>query len=64
MQVDSEWSRGNHQGAHDASRMARGWGLAGIITGILIIVVCVVVFIVVPVLALGATASTASSDDY
>ena len=46
MQVDSEWSHGDHQGAYDASRMARGWGIAGIITGI--ITKAIIVFVVVP----------------
>ena len=32
-QVDSELGRGNHHGAQNASRMAKKWGMAGIVTG-------------------------------
>lgn len=47
MQVDQEWSCGNQQRAYNASRMARGWGIAGIITGTLFFVFFLVVLPVV-----------------
>ena len=47
MQVKIERERGNYQGARRASYMALGWGIAGIITGVIISVTYLVVNIVV-----------------
>lgn len=30
-----EWNNGNYQGAHNASHMGKKWGIAGIITGVI-----------------------------
>ena len=38
-QVESELERGNRAGARNASEMARKWGVAGLVTGIVITVV-------------------------
>ena len=56
MQADSEWNNGNHQEAHDAARKARGWGIAGLVAGVILYIFLVILFIVVPVVA-GAAAS-------
>ena len=65
MQVDSEWNRGNHQGAHKASRMARNWAIAGIITGAIIGTPSWVVFIVLGLLYIPSSPSDSSNyDDY
>jgi len=53
MQVESEWNRGNYQGAHNAAHTARNWGIAGVITGIVIIPVLVLVVVAIS-LGLGA----------
>ena len=55
MQVDQEWSRGNRQRAYEASRKARGWGIAGIISGTLFIIVFGIVLpVMIPVVAISA----------
>lgn len=51
IQADSVWKNGNHQEAHNATRKARGWSIAGLITRVIIIVV---LFIVVTVVASAA----------
>ena len=47
MQVDIERKCGNYEGARRASYMALGWGIAGIVAGVIILLTIVVVFIVV-----------------
>ena len=66
IQVDSEWQSGNHQGARDASRMARNWGIAGIVTGVGVLALSVVVFIVFPLVVVSSDKSSDnySNDDY
>ena len=54
MQVKIERERGNYQEARRASYMALGWGIAGIITGVIILVIAVVVIVVVIIPQLGA----------
>ena len=46
VQVDSEWNSGNHQGAYDAARNARNWGIIGIITGFFFAVMAVIIIII------------------
>ena len=60
LQVDSEWNSGNHQGAYDAARMARNWGIVGIVTGVIVPIVLVIVFIAITVAV--ASGSTTSDD--
>ena len=46
MQVDQEWSRINYQGAYNASRKARGWGIAGIVTGVIAMFIIIILYVV------------------
>ena len=47
VQADLEWHNGNHQGAYDAARNARSWGIIGIITGFLGFFFAVMLMIVI-----------------
>ena len=35
-QVEREWERGNPSGAHKASQSAKSWGMASIISGLVL----------------------------
>ena len=61
--MESEWSHGNHSGAMSASRTAKNWGIAGVVTGSFASVGMVILIIVVNVTA-GASAAASSNDDY
>lgn len=58
--MESEWSRGNRVGAMSASRTAKNWGIAGIITGSFSAAGVIILSIIVNVTA----ASSSSNDDY
>ncbi|CAI8009849.1 Proline rich transmembrane protein 1B, partial [Geodia barretti] len=60
IQVESEWSRGNHAGAVSASRTARNWGIAGILTGSFSIVGFIIFSIIISAVN---SASSSSYDD-
>ena len=45
--VEKEWTRGNHSGARQAARLAKIWGLTGIITGINLIMGFIIIIIYV-----------------
>lgn len=44
--METEWRRGNHYGAVSASRAAKNWGIAGIITGVFVTIGITVLFVV------------------
>lgn len=48
-QVDSAWLSGDREGARRMSRQARGWNLAGMISGVIAYVMIVIVAVIVNV---------------
>ena len=60
-QVESEWGRGNRHGAQNASRLAKNWGIAGIVTGIFL---SVGFFVLALVSALANNSNQANNNEY
>ena len=62
-QVESQWSRGDYQGAMSSSRTAKNWGIAGLVTGSVLIGGTVLLNVIAFAVSAGSASST-SNDDY
>ena len=64
LQVEKEWKRGNHSGAFKASRVAKNWGIAGGVVGIISIIGSTIVSVIVPFILAVALRARALNEEH